>query len=166
MWWSSNTSSLIISPAQLSLESFFFFFVFIYFDSFDPLREMGGPAVWSLKNERKKEKKRKREGSLIWFCYIALLLKSDHNSYSTSYGVYDVKKNHCNTMSLRFVQSELLLEKLMIDAKKSLNFGYKLVPNVNINRLSFFFVAVVVLWNRDVCTRMWKVWRVVQSLLI
>lgn len=52
-------------------------------------------------------------------------------------------------MSLRFVQSEPLLEKLMIDAKKSLNFGYKLVPNVNINRLSFFF-AVVVLWNGDV----------------
>lgn len=52
-------------------------------------------------------------------------------------------------MSLRFVQSEPLLEKLMIDAKKSLNFGYKLVTNVNINRLSFF-VAVVVLWNGDV----------------
>lgn len=45
-------------------------------------------------------------------------------------------------MSLRFVQSELLLEKLMIDAKKSLNFGYKLVPNVNINRLSFFFLLL------------------------
>lgn len=125
--------------------SWIFFFVHIYFDSFDPLREMGGPAVWSIKKERKK---RKREGGLIWFCYIALLLKSDHINYSTSYSVYDVKKNHCNTMSLRFVQSETLLEKLMIDAKKSLNFGYKLVPNVNINRLSFFFA--VVLWNGDV----------------
>lgn len=45
-------------------------------------------------------------------------------------------------MSLRFVQSEPLLEKLMIDAKKSLNFGYKLVTNVNINRLFFLLLLL------------------------
>lgn len=34
-----------------------------------------------------------------------------------------------------FVQSELLLEKLMIDTMKPLNFGYELMKYVNINRL-------------------------------
>lgn len=34
-----------------------------------------------------------------------------------------------------FVQSVLLLERLMIDTKKSLNFGYKLATRVSISRL-------------------------------
>lgn len=160
MWWSSNTSSLIIWPAQLSLESFFFFCTHLLWQLWPTQRDGWACCLIYKKKERKK---RKREGGLIWFCYIALLLKSDHINYSTSYSVYDVKKNHCNTMSLRFVQSEPLLEKLMIDAKKSLNFGYKLVTNVNINRLSFFCCCCCSLERRRLT---WKVWRVIQSLLI
>lgn len=89
---------------------------------------MGRSAVWSLKKKK----------GLIWFCYVALLLTNESERYSTSDSVYNVipfKKSLQNNVSVIFAQSELLLEKLIIDAMKSFNFGYELMKYVNINRL-------------------------------
>lgn len=124
MWWSSTQVLLFFALLSFLLNCF----VLINYDNFDPLGAMGRSAVWSLKKKK----------GLIWFCYVALLLTNESERYSTSDSVYNVipfKKSLQNNVSVIFAQSELLLEKLIIDAMKSFNFGYELMKYVNINRL-------------------------------
>lgn len=59
-------------------------------------------------------------------------------------------------ISVIYVQSKLLFEKLMIDTMKSFNSGYELMKYVNINRLLFDNNQVLSDWG---CLKL-KCWRV------
>lgn len=93
-----------------------------------------------------------RPDSILWHCTLVKNVILRVTAFLT---VFTMPKQSLH-ISVIYVQSKLLFEKLMIDTMKSFNSGYELMKYVNINRLLFDNNQVLSDWG---CLKL-KCWRV------